>query len=92
MSDASPGAAASRTLPQIDFAHYLVTLGNTALVSLGEIPHPDGSTQVDRSLARHTIEVLRLLKQKTSGNLDEEEARLLDALLSELDQKLSSAS
>jgi hypothetical protein len=35
-------------------------------------------------LARNTIDVLGLLKEKTKGNLDPEESKLLDALLYDL--------
>ncbi len=39
---------------------------------------------MDLVLARNTIDLLGLLKEKTTGNLDAEEARLLETLLYEL--------
>lgn len=85
----SPGTAARK--PQCDFAHFLVTLGNTALVHLGEVRHPGEDPEVNVHLARHTVDVLRLLKAKTAGNLDEDEQRLIDALLDELGPKVAAA-
>lgn len=89
MAEATAGSQA-RT-PSCDFAHFLVTLGNTALVHLGEIGEPGTSPEVNLPLARHTVDVLRLLKEKTSGNLDVEESRLMEALLDELGSKLTAA-
>ncbi|MBT3218209.1 MAG: DUF1844 domain-containing protein [Proteobacteria bacterium] len=55
------------------------------MVQLGEAPDPaTGKKQVNLPLARNTIDLLGLLKEKTKGNLDAEEARLLDTLLYEL--------
>ena len=70
------------------FAQFLVSLGSSALVHLGEIADPGtGQTHQDLALARHSIDVLQLLKTKTEGNLDGDESRLLDALLDDLNQK-----
>ncbi len=77
--------------PSVDFAHFLVTIGNTALVHLGEINEPGSKPSVNLPLARHSVDVLRVLKKKTQGNLDEEESKLLEALLSELGPKLEAA-
>jgi hypothetical protein len=46
---------------------------------LGEGP----GAQVDLTLARQTIDVLAMLQEKTKGNLDAEEQRLLETLLYE---------
>ncbi len=74
------------------FAQFLVSLGSSALVHLGEIEEPGGGkTHQNLPLARHSIDVLELLKVKTEGNLDADEGRLLDALLTDLNQKYSAA-
>ena len=55
------------------------------MLHLGEAP--DSSVRdpgIDLVLARNTIDLLGLFKEKTSGNLDAEEVRLLDTLLYEL--------
>ncbi|MCA9666581.1 MAG: DUF1844 domain-containing protein [Myxococcales bacterium] len=51
------------------------------MVHLGEAPDPDGRTHLDLDLARQTIDILDMLRDKTHGNLEDDEARLLDDLL-----------
>jgi hypothetical protein len=56
-----------------------------ALVHLGELSEPSGGGHAqDLEQARHTIDILDLLEQKTRGNLSEEEVGLLRHLLSDL--------
>jgi hypothetical protein len=71
------------------FAQFLVSLGSSAMVSLGETPDPaTGTKTADPVMARHTLNVLQVLKGKTTGNLDDDEGRLLDALIGEIGDKL----
>ena len=70
---------------KIDFGGFIVGLYQSALISLGRAEHPElGGGQADLEAARHTIDILRLLQEKTKGNLDEEEDKLLRGLLYEL--------
>lgn len=74
----------------VSFAQFLVSLGSSAMVHLGETADPgSGSKQPNAVMARHTLDVLTLLKGKTEGNLDDDERRLLDALISEIGSKLA---
>lgn len=82
MSDSTPQ-------PSCNFAQFLVSLGSSAMVHLGETPAPDGTRRQDLALARHSLSVLEVLKAKTEGNLDADESRLLDALISEIGSKIS---
>lgn len=76
----------------VSFASFLVSLGSSALVHLGEVPDPGtGKTSRDLVIARQTIDLLALLKEKTQGNLDDDETRLLDALLFDLRTKFLEA-
>jgi hypothetical protein len=70
----------------MDFATYLLSLGTSALVQLGDAPDPEGEGPAAPDLegARQTIDVLALLEAKTRGNLDSHEARLLANLLYDL--------
>ncbi len=69
----------------IDFGGFVVGLYQSAMVSLGEMEHPEtGESSPDLESARHTIDILRMLQQKTEGNLDEEEDQLLRGLLYKL--------
>ena len=55
------------------------------LSSLGVVPHPDtGRSQIDLIAARSAIGTLELLQEKTTGQLDAEEARLLEEALLDL--------
>ncbi len=77
-------SAEPRELP-LSFSSFVISLASSAMVHLGEAPDPGtGTTSVDLPLARNTIDLLGVLKSKTQGNLDEEEARLLDALVHDL--------
>ncbi len=80
MSDASP----SPELPTVSFSSFIVSLATSAMTHLGEGP---GSTSVDLPLAKQTIDLLGLLKDKTAGNLDDEERKLLEAVLYETRMK-----
>ena len=73
-----------RALPDIDFATFILSMGSSALVHLGEMPAPDGTSDRDLPLAKQTIDLLALLHQKTQGNLDEAEDNLLRSLLYDL--------
>jgi len=86
-----PRSACSEDVP-CSFAQFLVSLGSSALVHLGEVVDPTvGEPQRDLKLACHTINVLEVLRNKTRGNLDEDESKLLDALLDDLGAKYSAA-
>lgn len=77
-----------RGLPPVSFPSFVISLAQSAMVHLGETPDPASSKlKVQLPMARHTIDLLGLLKDKTEGNLEEDEAKLLDSLLAELREK-----
>jgi hypothetical protein len=77
--------AATAALPAVDFHTFVLSLGSSALLHLGEIEHPDvGATQKDLPLAKHTIDILVMLEQKTKGNLTPAEEKLIQSLLYDL--------
>ncbi len=83
---------AAAELP-VSFSSFVVSLATSAMLHLGEAPDPQtGKVCSDLVLARNTIDLLGLLQQKTKGNLDVEEARLVEALLYELRMKYVEAS
>jgi hypothetical protein len=76
---------APRSLPSLDFATFVLSLGSSALVHLGELPDPDsGEKRRDLPMAKQTIDILGILADKTRGNLDEAEDQLLQSLLYDL--------
>jgi len=72
-------------LPAVDFHTFVLSLGSSALLHLGELEHPDlGAPQKDLPLAKHTIDILAMLEEKTKGNLSPAEAKLIESLLYDL--------
>ena len=91
---AAPGAAKAKRapLPEIDFATFILSLGTSALYHLGEMPGPaEEAPAKNLPLAKQTIDILALLRDKTKGNLAEGEAQLLDSLLYDLRMKYVTA-
>jgi hypothetical protein len=74
--------------PPIDFPSYLLSYYTQGLVLLGEVPNPyTNKKEEDIEAARHTIDILSMLEQKTRGNLSKEEQQLLESVLYELRMK-----
>jgi len=72
-------------LPEVTLSAFIFSLSSSALVHLGEIPEPDTkATRVDLPMARQIIDTLGLLQEKTRGNLDPNEDRLLKSVLYDL--------
>ena len=76
---------APRSLPDIDFATFVLSLASSVLVNLGEMENPETGEQ-DRNLpiAKQTIDILAMLQSKTKGNLSDEEEKLIQGLLYDL--------
>jgi hypothetical protein len=67
----------------IDFNTFILSVSSAAFMGLGLVPSPDGKKEKNLSLARHNIDLLELIKDKTKGNLTAEEQKLLDQVLYE---------
>ena len=80
-----PGTEPRRDLPPADFATLVNMLTTNAMVFLGQIPAP-GSQQYLHNLpqAQHMIDLLMVLREKTRGNLTQEEEQMLQDLLPQL--------
>ena len=67
------------------FMSLIMSLASNAAASLGMMPHPvTGESGVDLKTAKHWIDVLGMLEQKTHGNLDQQEAQVIESLLADL--------
>jgi hypothetical protein len=86
---ASPEPATGRTaepprsLPPADFATLVLSLGSSALMHLGEAGE-GGKAERNLPMAKHAIDLLTLLEEKTKGNLNAEEEHLIGGLLFDL--------
>ncbi len=73
---------------QIDFSTFIMSLTSSAFYHLGDIADPEtGKTETNLPAVQQTIDMLLMLREKTQGNLTEEEAKLLEQLVYELQMK-----
>ena len=76
---------APQALPPLDFSTFVLSLASTAMVHLGQLPRPEGeAVQRDLPAAKQAIDMLTMLEEKTRGNLDESEQKLLRSVLYDL--------
>ncbi len=81
---AAPDAARqSRELPPASFATLVQSIVTQALFYLGDLSTRGGEPMLNLDMAKHHVDTLGVLEEKTRGNLTEEEKRLLDAALYE---------
>ncbi len=81
----SQEAKSEMPVPEITFASFLISLGSSAFIHLGDMPDPvSGETKKDLALAKQTIDLLGLLREKTRNNLQEDEEKLFEHLLYDL--------
>ncbi len=75
----------SNQIPSVDFTTFILSLSTAAYMGLGVVPVEENSSlKVDLDMAKMNIDFLELIRQKTKGNLTEQEVQLLDQLLFEL--------
>lgn len=90
-SPASPGAAAAgrraprgaRELPPAGFASLVQSLMTQVLYYLGDLSASGGQPMLNLDMAKHQLDTLSMLEEKTKNNLSDEEKTLLDAALYE---------
>ena len=91
MGEEPVGAAAGSGQPDVDinFINYITSLGLQALIFMGETPSPI-TQQKEKNLdqARILVDTLVMLREKTKGNLNEQEDSLLGLSIYELQIKL----
>jgi hypothetical protein len=67
------------------FINFLMSIASNAASALGMMEHPvTGQQGVDLRLAKHWIDILGMLEQKTRGNLAPQEHQILESLLADL--------
>jgi hypothetical protein len=83
--ESSGRSASAAQLPPADFTMLVTMFSTQAMVSLGVIPSPEsGLPEQNLPLARHFIDLLGVLQEKTRRNLTGHEADLLTNSLHEL--------
>lgn len=73
-------------IPKVDFSTFVLSIGTTALYQMGLVADPSSgeTTAADSLVAQQTIDTLEMIREKTVGNLTDEERKLIDSLLYEL--------
>jgi len=80
-------------LPEIDFTHFIFSVSTSVLIQLGEVRDPfTQKTAKNLPLAKQTIDLIGMLKEKTKGNLTPEEAKLVESILYDLRMRYVKAS
>jgi hypothetical protein len=71
--------------PPVNFTNFVFSLSTSALFHFGDLTDSeDGKTQKNLPAAKQTIDILDMLNEKTKGNLDENENKLIQGVLYEL--------
>jgi len=79
-------------MPAPTFSTFIASLSSSAMVQLGEIAEPTtGQKQNNMPMAKHTIDIIALLQEKTKGNLTNEENKLIQNVLTDLRMRYISA-
>jgi hypothetical protein len=72
-------------LPEVNFSTFIFSLSHSAILHLGMMADPvTQKVEKNLPLAKQTIDILGMLKEKTRGNLTQEEQALLDNILYDL--------
>jgi hypothetical protein len=73
---------------EASFSILTMSIASSAAMSLGLAPNPQsGQVEKDKSLAKFNIDLLVILQEKTKGNLNDEEKRFLDSIITDLQMK-----
>lgn len=75
-------------LKEITFDSFISSLFIEALISLGEIPNPlNNQKEENLEQAKLLVDTIAMLKEKTKGNLADNETQMLENILYELRMK-----
>ncbi len=79
------GEGPQEAMPEASFSTIVGGMGVQTAMALGQVENPaTGQTEVDLQQARHLIDSLKVLQEKTEGNLTRQEKQHLESLLKEL--------
>jgi hypothetical protein len=79
------GRGEEEALPEVSFAGFIISLSTTAMFHFGDFADPQtGKGEKNLAAAKQMIDMLGMLKEKTLGNLDDNERNLLDGILYDL--------
>ncbi len=77
-----------KEIPPVDFKNFILGISQSVLIYLGLSPDPiTGKERKNLMLAKHTIDTIDMLREKTKGNLSQEEEQFINSLITELKLK-----
>jgi len=80
-----PISQGNEPLSEISFTNLILSISTSALIQLGEIEDPvSKQPSKNLSLAKQTIDLIGMLKEKTKGNLTGEEEKIVEHILYDL--------
>jgi sulfite reductase alpha subunit-like flavoprotein len=72
-------------LPKATFTNFMSGLAAQVMIALGQTEHPvSGQREVDADQAQYTIDILKMIQEKTKGNLTKQEESQLESLVYQL--------
>jgi len=83
-SEEKPEEQEKIILPPVNFENFIFGLYSSAILHLGVRDPETGKVIQNLPLAKHTIDTLGMIEEKTRGNLTATESNLLENLLYEL--------
>ena len=85
VKSANEKASQEIPLPPADFTTIVSMLATQAMLNLGTLPNPmTGKTDRNLPQAKHAIDLVEVLQEKTKGNCNPQEEAMLQNLLHEL--------
>jgi len=81
--EARPSGRPRGQMPPASFSTLVQSLLTQALFYLGDLSARGAEPTVNLEMAKHQIDTLGVLEEKTKGNLSEEEQKLMDTVLYE---------
>ena len=84
-ANAGSNAARDVQMPPASLEMLVTTLVTEAMISLGQVPHPQTGEVVFQPLqAKYLIDTIDMLREKTKGNVTADETDLMEQLLHQL--------
>ncbi len=80
-----PAQETKQQIPEASFNLFISSLATQTLINLGEMASPfNKKKELDLDQAKFTLDTLQIIKDKTEGNLADDETKYLDTLLYDL--------
>ncbi len=84
-SSVSPANIPEMEMPPASLVFLCTTLATQTMIALGQVPNPiTGKTELRLKQAKHYIDTLGMLEEKTAGNRTADESALFNDLLHQL--------